>query len=325
MRLIRLITLWSVLCGTAHADDAVMQRFRSEAPSAWEKLRGELSAGFQYESKIYLQNNKNGDENPVEEQESTRQAMWKNKELNIRTTTVGRLKGVIRVWGVNEDYAFRLDKETAKSSWVLSALTREPDSFRDYLNMLRYNLYAFEGLVVRYIWLTDLIASKDITILSASEKVVNDRPLVSVLFSGNYKVDDYATILGGTLWFDPQNYWTMSRSLLDFSYSGVGFQNRRGSEEVKILYQDFNGRPFPLKVTVTGTSVPERSIQFITDYGVVTKPTDESIFKLSGYGFPEPQLLKPSRHFTWIWINAIVVVLLVLAIVLRKCVSQQST
>jgi hypothetical protein len=286
-----LSTLFTAL--QAKSDTIMMQQFLSDAPKSWAALKEKYMRGLMVEFNFKVDDN-----SPTR----MRVCIDQNNELNQSSFDSGDdFRESIE--SVNDNYAFKIKKETSDSVWIMSNVFDDPANSRRH-NQFTHGLLlstplALSGIMLDDGWLDKLVLSGSFKILSISFKKNDEsKKYVEVTFQCQHNLDNNNKILGGSFSFDPDKYWSILDCDVEIEFS-VNNASQPSNSVVKTYrmkkyytYQDVDGYPFPKTVKTIYIHPNRTEIVNQIEYTSVSleKPPRE-IFYLSHYGFSE--LVKP--------------------------------
>lgn len=319
-RVLRGVSLVALALGTptsrsaSYGDAVLIERFRTEAPVAWQKLADGLRVGFESPSELNYGSPAN-ESDAVVPKGSTRvtylHRVKGGHELVETRYEKGDRAGTRRVEAINSAYAFELAMRPPSNRWALESLERKAIDHDDREHS-HVKSPAFSGVKIEGEWLKDLVDSKGFHVESA-EVDPNHADIVCVRFKSTYAVDKTNSILGGTLCFDSKRFWTLT------SYNVAEQSTSKGTIEKSIVYQDLDGFPFPRTVVVTYSFPPTDFTRYVYRFGPPSRNVDEDDFRLSAYGLPEigePPGLPRGR--LWAVFIVLGIICLMVAVILRR-------
>lgn len=294
--------------------DALLGRFRSEAPPAWERylefanrLQGQITAhdiigGAPKHSRL------------IDIKQNARCALLQNQALAGKDT-----KGEVKA--VNAKYSFSLRRNTKDSSWSVTRVVtdkhgNEVDPFdKDVLWAVRANMQAL--VKVRELTLPELVRSPTFRVL-AVKPAGSEGELVDIEFDNAHPVDpdqpDFSSVQGGMLTLAPKQSWTLRRATLRCKYL-----NGSGTGEIQAEPAS-PGSSFPVPRRVTTRLVTKtdggKSIAVMAEaaYDVGEGDPPDSEFTLTAFGFPEPKLAGRRPVYTrWYVLASVVGIILLVA------------
>jgi hypothetical protein len=319
-RVLRGVSLVALALGTptsrsaSYGDAVLIERFRTEAPVAWQKLADGLRVGFESPSELNYGSPGSASDAVVAEGSTRETRLHRVKgghELVETRYEKGDRAGTRRVEAINSAYAFELAMRPPSNRWALESLERKAIDHDDREHS-HVGSPAFSGVKIEGNWLTDLVDSKGFHIESA-EVDPDDVDIVCVRFKSAYAVDKTNTILGGKLCFDSKRFWTLT------SYNVAEQSASKGTIEESIAYQDLDGFPFPRTMVVTYSFPPHDFTRYVYRFGPPSRNVDEDDFRLSAYGLPEPG--EPpglARGRLWAVLIVLGVICLIVAVILRQ-------
>lgn len=290
-----LLLLW--VCGTALADETARRRFETEAPGAWSELKTAIQTAVAFRA-VSVRGPLSG---APDARYVTRYCLLGSRQLFEDTDA----RGIQRVTAANDAYAFELRRPSSRDAWVVTKLTFAPDPARQDRTI------AFAGLLVEGKWVEDLIHWSDFRLQSVKAE---SPTRYCVVFQAHHVFNPVNIIEGGTLWFDPQRYWTL------VAYDLIAQSDVTGRITAELSYQDLDGYPFPRQTVVNYMFPPKTLRRHVCDYGPVSRATREADYRLAAFGLPEPRPASStaSRGWTWLIVNLGLVAVLVGAVCLRK-------
>jgi hypothetical protein len=300
----------------AHADDTVAERFRTEAPQHWKKLFDAVRSGVELRWTVRYgaaEDSQSGVNTELRGGEVGH--IGRVRGFNEMVQTINRFggrKGRERLEVVNEDYSFILNRSSATSAWLLSNVDQNVESVKQHGVMVPLTP-VFAGLMVEGAWLDDLVASPEFEIVSAEiENTGSNGEECKVIFKSDYVIDPHNTILGGTLWLAPAEGWLLKR------YEVQEQSASAGTVAMEMEFQRWKGVSLPKRYSTTFRF--DKDTRYIYDFEPVSAyagSADE--FRLSAFGLPEPPIGASVQGISfWVWINVLAVVLLIVAVFLRK-------
>jgi hypothetical protein len=257
--------------------------FPDHAIETWQKLKKGIDDGYVVNTQSAVQQD---DNTPYLKKISRR----KNMELVIHNSN--------RLVCRNKSYSFMLKRNGENDNWTLGNLAQPDSVIESNIAIIPDNADAYEGIMVETNWMETLFQSDNFKILRSEKSVDKDgNEIFIVNFESLFQIDKINQILGGTLYFDPNGYWTLKRYeikvkclLQGKELKGIGQfdKDTEGIIKKTFEYQDLDGFPFPKTIITVYESneFPTETVK--TEYSKVTRVVDDNEFYISHYGFAEP-------------------------------------
>ena len=275
------------------------KRFREEAPKAWRNYLQRVRS-FQYRGHVIARS--------TEVKTEFKQRGQSALRLREQWARQGDGKSVYdaRLLAVNERYGFELVRSTPEGRWALARMMSEQE-FAELTSDPRKHIEE----AIQCLWIPcwagirDDVFHPNFTWKSVTVHATGQECLVRLDFKHQHP---QGVVKEGFLIFDPENFWLLR----------VG--------EVHILAGGESGRPnsvrFEHLYTKTAEGVPllrqQRAGQTVATYEFWEQPQpNEAEFRLSYYGFPEPEELrghKPTPWWLYILLAGLALVMLSFAI-----------
>ncbi|GHT23559.1 hypothetical protein FACS189419_07680 [Planctomycetales bacterium] len=282
------------LSAAVFAQDTLQQRFLTEAPIGWSKIRKQIEANTAVDAPSGL------------------------------LTEIGKSKAVtppfqIRLMGqyelfsslpqedspqyleaINEGYSFSLRRNDSDAVFEIEDIAYDTNKYRTKHqwkhNHLQGCVPLFEGIMVEGAWLEDIFKSPDITITQVKEKKIGDELVVEVVFRGGYQVDRPSIFANGTVTFLPEKDWTL------LSYTGENRDSKtnvvRATVTKTVEYQTFDTILFPKLTKVFYQRKDGSQSEYVQELGVPSRMENKEIFYLRHYGFGEIDIKPASKYYT---------------------------
>ena len=103
----------------------------------------------------------------------------------------------------NDRYSFEISKEQ-NANWIIRDVVKSPEGMFETdnnLNLLSLTPYIYQALIVQDCWLKDIVTSDSFVIKSISESNDNKK-LITIDFSVDYKISPTQALANGTLVLD---------------------------------------------------------------------------------------------------------------------------
>ncbi|MDR1382727.1 MAG: hypothetical protein LBJ67_02595 [Planctomycetaceae bacterium] len=282
-------TLFFIIVATTnmvYSDDKIITptTFRLEASNAWSKLKSEYQKGvditIEYSSLI-LENT----------DAKMRVCFDKDFEMNHIFYSNGEFNNVI-----NKKYAFNIRKKTDTPSWIVRNMFSDPMISREnsqYFNkILGGTAIVFVGILVEDAWFEELLNSNTFTLLSITNKKIDNEEYVELQFKSNFFADQINKVLGGKILLDPNHFWVIKEYEVEVEVPpfNKGEKNRLVVANNAIDYQYIDNMPFPQKYNTVykyhnGEVISHLVFNFTS---VKRSKVPQEIFYLKYYGFSEP-------------------------------------
>ncbi len=296
-------------------DETLKQRFLKEAPSAWaeyarhaEKLQGSSSY------------NHVGTAHDVKHHDRAEYKRNRNGKLLVisseHTTKGKRDYGGEEAYGVNPKYAFRLQRKSSASPWVVVQIedlskTSVPENIARRFDQMAAGITRL--VRVEETPLFEILRRPDFQVLRCQTVSREGEELVEIVFSYPHKVEQaplpYVQAQSGSLLLDPKRFWclrscdlkaengTITSRVKELSDSGGSFPIPKciETENNWIFTKEQIAKGFP----------PKNKQQMRWDYDL-SEPDrlpDDSEFTLTAFGLPEPPGLewrKPTPWYLWL-------------------------
>jgi hypothetical protein len=118
----------------------------------------------------------------------------------------------IQVIGRNADYSFTLERKSKDIAWILENMAQPNNPLDENLGIILGGANVFEGIMVETTWIEKLVLSDSFKILSSKKSVDKEgNEIFLVTFECLFHVDKINQILGGSLYFDPNRYWVLTK------------------------------------------------------------------------------------------------------------------
>ena len=283
-------------------DTNTVGKFRSEAPQAWAKLKRGILQGFSVDLKVKW-GRPTDDVGGVDTkasnggEETHRLNIWSGNELIRTAYPVKGVRNGLRVEAINDHYGFSLLKKNPEATgWQVSSIDYNPATRKSKPHgILLGNTIVFYGIMVEGDWLENLVNSKGFEVLSA-ESVVAEKSAheFKVTFRSQHTVDRANTILGGTMWFLPGQFWVLSRydveiKSVTFGPGWVAKKTTLGRGLARFNYQNLADYPFLKNWIMDYKFEGDPPIRYDDEFGPVSRyEGDASAFTLTAFGIPEP-------------------------------------
>jgi len=291
-------------------DDALKARFLSEAPEGWKKLHaaeGNIEGVLRIESW-----DRHGDADPIQVFNRLVTFGRKGASVSLETKSMEGGGGT-SVIASNDRYTFRIAKLKNNATFALKALVLAPPA--DTLAEVQSSTYFWRALQARReFWtipLEEMIADKSFRIKAIEEVPGGASRLVRVDFSYSAPKRD---INWADAWMvlDPSDSWAIQ---------GAGHNTGRGGHVVITIDRPeqvpAGGRFRYLRVARYPESGFEQTYQFTFEQ-LDRRVLPDSDFRLSRYGFPEPdQPVKRGGGTLHFWVIGTGLFLLAMAFALR--------
>jgi hypothetical protein len=310
----------------SHADEITAKQFLDEAPEAWNKYRASAdSLSGRVRSRRLLGDRLMADSIIVYK------ASGQNRLAVVEALPpVTDLRNVIseiregNVYGKNQSYSFRLQRQTPDLPWILVDYHIPNKGSKSALEVAfnDFSLRKREAIcLLGFIDLSELIKHPNFRIVKITRVPSGNEVLQEVAFSNTHKVEQkpFNPIQSGTLLFDPKHQWCLR------SYKVVVLSS--DSESVMTAHFDykFHGENAILK-KCKKTQVVEKWFSPATPAdipNVITSETEYDLepnktwpdedFTLSAFGLPEPSPVSWwSQTPWWLWISLGGIAMLVL-------------
>jgi hypothetical protein len=252
-----------------------------QAMKAWNELKKGISSG--YMADITTSSCRLDDK----EESSYKKKVLKKGDMELVE------HNSIRVVGKNKDYSFTLKKKSKDVPWILENMAQPNNPLDENLGIILGSADVFEGIMVETTWIEKLVLSDSFKILSSKKSVDKEgNEIFLITFECLFHIDEINQILGGSLYFDPNRYWILTKyeikgkSLL----KGIGKHKKDTEGIIKktFEYQDLDNYPFPKKIICEYESKDFPSDCVKTEYSRLTRNVNQNEFYLSHYGFSEP-------------------------------------
>ncbi|MDR1492489.1 MAG: hypothetical protein LBT05_07195 [Planctomycetaceae bacterium] len=151
---------------------------------------------------------------------------------------------------------------------------------------------AFGGLFLDSGWIDSLLLSNSFEVLSIQPKQNEN---IEIKFRCQHNIDKDNKITGGSLVFNPKNFWLVNECDVNVEFLLISLKNpgkkifNKYSIHTYFEYNDIDGYPFPRKSITIYNSSTRPPVKQIVEYTSIKRsmPSKE-IFYMSHYGFPEP-------------------------------------
>lgn len=215
----------------------------------------------------------------------------------------------------NPQYQFELRRSSEAAPWALVTVGQgrfkastidDPSYMMELLNRRSYTLS-----VITFT-LPVTVLDPGFSIRKVSPLATGDHRLVKVDFDYSAPEDSARRPLrSGSVLFDPSRYWTMNHVEVQTQWG-----NHAATETADLEYDQLaDGFPV-LKQTVHRRKVPGQNadIEFISQFELLNTAVQDGDFRLSAFGFPEPQgVVWQERPRWYLWFIAAGVLSLALA------------
>ncbi len=302
-----------VFCEESHLRDFDLKRALSE----WDQKKETLLKGG---SLVYRYDET--DENSIPNRENTDVCELKILGENSLYNN-NQLRMVVR----NVKYAFTLERKSENDSWRLNDLTYDTAPQSDnQSNIFPGTEPIYEGLTIEGIWLSDFLSEDKTKMI---DHFVDQNGRIALKFAADYSLDITTKIVGGVLYFLPDDHYTMVQYELDMIENPPKGVVENAPEAIKshtvkkIEYKEINGVLFPQ--VIRRIYNPETFFQprtFTTQCDQPSTSVDRDVFYLSNYGFSEPDLPNSIGSVIRYTIICLGILLIAIGIYLRHSTSK---
>ena len=322
-----------------HAEDTSlpMHQFVEEASEAWKKI----ADAYYKESNIrFVLSTQQESETNVDV------CLLGKNELGLIRLKIQPDKLDERLNAINPNYTFRTQKNGGDSPWILEFIGDDPEELRGHHfshGMLQSTAFLFEPVMVESSWLWDLVKSEKMRVISLRNRTIDNKECVELQFQcTQYNTDKTTKLLEGTILFDKKQFFVINEYDVQTEFVADGLPLPGGGEHTgsvvfrvkkQLTYQEVNGIPYPktsrttydiIKLTLIESALKKSIMRssenaFTTiDYEIInSNKVDESVFRLSHYGFSEPTHLVKRISVVQIVSMVIGLLLIVLGVSLR--------
>ena len=295
----------------ANADDDLQARFRREAVTAWKSLRDFTSRSQWVVSRVSEPIQGYPDMKQVYVTE-TYKVLDENVLLRYQRQYEGD-KGEEILWGINPDYAFRLDR-SADKPWAVGFLDQDRDRVTRKIRDFGSELFVSTAIDEQDLAWT--VEQPGFKINSLTPILRNDRNLVLLDFSSSaFEREDYQ-IRSGRVLLDPEHHWAVQEFEADLMLD----QPATSTGRVVYVAGD-DGFPVPLEYIqdfrATIPDIGEWQSRVTCKYKLENESIDESDFRLAAFGFTEPGIADSEGWPAWFWVVGFAVVCLAVAVFLK--------
>lgn len=324
----------------AGADEALKQRFLSEAPKAWKALQ-KAKVGLQGTLDYTYTDLPTGHVVEKTKNEMKLFGDWAlfivRREAGQRNKSSSHLP-TATVYGTNSPYAFKLVQKSGSDAWIIEKLdphvdTPQPassDQLSDYARGgARQALAGGLGLYPRHFdrMVGDHVAFKLKTVEAVRR---GSDELVKLTFSYQPQEREDIQIPNGTVLLDPGRFWLIREADVEMKWPS----DEVGTVSIRFEYDDtiadiplikkaslhIQAKPAGPRAKQLGITKPMNQMRVFQYNMRKLENPDEKEFMLSAFGLPEPGLNRaPSNRRTWLWfLLGVGLLLVVLGFVLRR-------
>ncbi|MGH7201292.1 MAG: hypothetical protein ACREJB_11855 [Planctomycetaceae bacterium] len=312
------------------ADEALKQRFLSEAPVAWKELR-DAEVSYQGTMSYTLTDLKTKRVHEQTTREFKRTGSWalwiERKDIERRPAGVKQQSSQKRgasAYGTNSEYAFQLAQMPGRGGdavWILERLEfhdSPSEAARELADYARRGARGplTGGQVLDPNYLYEMI--EDPTFSVEDARIVNQEGQELVELTIYHKSEASDAVTEGTVWLDPAKYWLIHEAKLQVNSPSQGIV---WTSSVQKKY-DNDLTEFPLaaesSVVKEIKSPGPRAVEDARKMGFPEPPTlelvyrydlkpledpDEEDFMLTAFGLPEPADTSSGGFGPlWLWI-----------------------
>jgi hypothetical protein len=301
------------------ADDQEMLRrlFLDEAPQAWrayEEYVNHLQGSIHYR---LVMNGELADETRLEFKQNQRCKLC-IFQPNMKSRTRGQLAAF------NSDYVFMLERTADGKPWMLAGHqprskdnSSKPESLVNIFSKSYYNLVS-----VPQERLSELIRRSSFQLREVATVHRGGVNLVQVTFDSTHSEDEkpFRSVQGGTLLLDPSHSWY----IVSGEIRTIWAEMERYAPENEVLR--FDGKfPVPKRTIATahghkddaGHTVTTRAFTWEYDVAAPTELPADAEFRLSAFGFPEPDYTR-TRIPWYLWVAMAGIVCLGVGFLIRR-------
>lgn len=290
-------------------NQAAISRFESEAPQAWAHWK-EMLRDQQYSVEIVTYSHRGGVQNGEYRKSFCRAGSRTLSNLVLPAT--GKVPAREIAWGRNDSYYFVI-KQTDGAPWTVMDFgrpdQRPADTEKRYPNEDRsqYAQFTIEGVP-----LEQLVSDPTFVVESVADQSPKDE--FQVRFQSRVGPDEWTTITGGTLSFQPQKYWLLGGYDLQLQ------SRTAGTASARMTYRELGSLPVVEQWSLDYQFEGDEPIRNLHELTWSDNACPDEQFTLSHFGLPEPEFDSTQRGRSWRpwFFYASLAFLAVVAILIRR-------
>jgi hypothetical protein len=297
-----------ILIPSVFGDEDTAKRFITEAPKAWETLKnfqGGLEGTYHKEMKE-LSNvgaiifKVDGEFKCINGNEYLYYKLTDAKGGSYQTT-----------FCFNAKYGFILDRNSSNDPWQISTLEKHKEFILGRFE--RQGAILYTSITIDGQSLLWIVKQPGFKLKNARAFEKEGKELVEISFeTSSYLLSD-DKILGGSVVFDPNNFWAVQ------NYELQRLWNIKGTSKGYVEYAGQLDRfPIPKSSVIERKDEKGGGGQLTFTFKDLRKcSAPDSDFTLSKYGLPEPGKTITASSHRWVWLVLIALLCLVTASVIR--------